>query len=127
MNSHELIESYVHEVGQHLPRRLRADIELELRSLLADGLEDRIDDEAAVVEFLKQLGSPMQFASQYLSNQYLIGSNWFPIFKLVGTIVFSVITVLTAVAIGYTISQHGLPDNALNWWFSEVTYSLAGH
>ena len=36
----ELIDRYVREVGRHLPRKNRADIETELRSLLVDNLED---------------------------------------------------------------------------------------
>ena len=37
----KLIESYVAEVGKHLPRKNRLDIEAELRSTLEDMLEDR--------------------------------------------------------------------------------------
>src|SRR5690606_15085634 len=33
-----LIERYVHEVGAHLPKRNRADVQLELRSSLEDAL-----------------------------------------------------------------------------------------
>ena len=120
MNSQELIESYVHEVGQRLPRKIRADIELELRSLLADGLEDRVDDETAVIDFLKELGSPSQFAAQYLPHQYLIGPNLFPTFKLVATIVFSVITVVNIVSIGLFIATAGLPENILSWWGQQM-------
>lgn len=120
MNSQELIESYVHEVGQHLPRRMRADIELELRSLLADALEERGDDETAVIDFLKELGSPAQFAAQYLPNQYLIGPNLFPTFKMVGTIIFTVITIFTIITIGYTITRFGVPESTLSWWGEEM-------
>lgn len=37
----ELIERYVHEVGRRLPKKQRADVEAELRSLLMDALEAR--------------------------------------------------------------------------------------
>lgn len=120
MNSKEMIESYVHEVGQHLPRRMRADIELELRSLLADGLEDHEDDETAVVAFLKELGSPMQFATQYLPNQQLIGPNLFPFYKLVGTIIFSILTIITAATMSFTVFRYGTPENLLSWWNGEM-------
>ena len=36
-----LIDRYVNEVGRHLPRKNRSDIQAELRSLLMDALEDR--------------------------------------------------------------------------------------
>ena len=37
----DLIDRYAHEVGQHLPHRLRADVEAELRSLLTDSVEEK--------------------------------------------------------------------------------------
>ena len=37
----DLIEEYVSEVGQNLPKKVRADIESEIRSLIQDTLEDR--------------------------------------------------------------------------------------
>ena len=37
----ELIDRYLHEVGQHLPGRMRADVQAELHSLLIDTLEER--------------------------------------------------------------------------------------
>lgn len=120
MNNQEMIERYVHEVGQNLPRKMRADIELELRSLLADALEDREEDETAVVSFLKELGSPAQFAAKYLPDQYLIGPNLFQTFKQVGTIIFIVITALTGASILYTLYNAGLPDNLLSWWGQEM-------
>ncbi len=120
MNNQELIESYVHEVGQRLPRKIRADIELELRSLLADSLEDRMDDDTAVHEFLKELGSPAQFAAQYLPNQYLIGPNLYPTFQTVATVLFSVITVVTVVSIAIFLFNAGRPENVLAWWGQEM-------
>ena len=38
----DLIDRYVHEVGRYLPRKNRADIQAELRSLLIDTLEARV-------------------------------------------------------------------------------------
>lgn len=40
MNANEMIERYVHEVGRHLPRKNREDIQMELHSLLQDTLEE---------------------------------------------------------------------------------------
>ena len=53
-----LIDRYVTEVGKHLPRKNRVDIEAELRSTLEDMLEDRSKqtgrqaDEALAAELL---------------------------------------------------------------------------
>ena len=38
----DLIERYVHEVGRHLPHKVRKDVQDELRSLLSDSLEERL-------------------------------------------------------------------------------------
>ncbi len=120
MNSKALIESYVHEVGQHLPRKMRADIEMELRSLLADGLEEREDDETAVKAFLQELGSPAEFAAQYLPKQVLIGSQLFPIFKIVATVVFGVITAVNVIALSYTLLKNGVPEGFFGWWGEQM-------
>lgn len=100
MNSNELIERYVHEVGQHLPRKMRSDIEMELTSLLLDSLEERaaaagkepsVKMAAAV---LQEFGKPDVIAAQYRPEQYLIGPQLFPIYKVVLTIVLVIISVV---------------------------------
>ncbi len=90
----DLIERYIHEVGRHLPRQQRADVQAELRSLLQDMVEDQAQtkvekaDEDIVVGVLQEFGHPEKVAASYQSRpQYLIGPNLFPIFKLVLTIV----------------------------------------
>jgi hypothetical protein len=90
-----LIERYVHEVGRHLPRKTRADIQAELHSLLVDTLEDRVGPEASeaqVVEFLKEYGPPKTVAASYHpQGQYLIGPALYPLFKLVTGITFAAV------------------------------------
>ena len=64
-----LIDRYIHEVGRHLPRKNRSDIQAELRSLLTDSLEDRAGtktSEADVAALLKEFGS--------LSGRICVGS-----------------------------------------------------
>ncbi len=56
-----LIDRYVYEVGRHLPRNNRSDIQAELRSSLIDALEDRAGHEPTedeIVELLKEFGPP---------------------------------------------------------------------
>ena len=66
----KLIERYVTEVGKHLPRKNRLDIETELRSTLEDMLEDRSQqtgrpaDEALTEELLQELKTRSQFSNQ---------------------------------------------------------------
>ncbi|MEW5828363.1 MAG: hypothetical protein AB1846_05680, partial [Chloroflexota bacterium] len=113
-----LIERYVTEVGKHLPRRNRADIEAELRSTLEDMLEDRSQqahrpaDEAMVTELLKEYGPPKQVAASYGQTQYLIGPRLFPTFMLVlQIVVFAVVLGLTiATAIAFAQSEMTPPE-----------------
>jgi hypothetical protein len=96
MEAHELIDRYIHEVGQHLPRSNRDDIKLELRSLLLDTIEEQTADSGQppttkiVAEYLREFGSPEEIASKYSPEQVLIGSQLFPLYKLVLTIVLTV-------------------------------------
>ena len=99
-----LIDRYVTEVGKHLPRKNRVDIEAELRSTLEDMLEDRSKqtgrqaDEALAAELLQEYGSPRVIARSYQTHAYLIGPKLFPTFTLVLRIV------LFAVTLGLTIA-----------------------
>jgi hypothetical protein len=109
-----LIERYATEVGKNLPRKMRADIETEIRSTLEDMLEERsqtvgrpADNEMAKA-LLKEYGAPDKVAATYLPERYLIGPKLFPIFTLVLKIVFSVLTVLALVGFGIHFGQNSL-------------------
>lgn len=108
-----LIERYAAEIGKKLPRRLRADIETEIRSTLEDMLEERAAragrpaDDEMVRELLKEYGAPDKVAQSYLPTQYLIGPKLFPIFWLVLKIVFTVLTVLAVIGFGV---RYGMSD-----------------
>jgi hypothetical protein len=57
----ELIDRYIYEIRQYLPRRGRVDILAELRSSLIDAAEDRFGQEpteSEIVELLKEFGPP---------------------------------------------------------------------
>ena len=121
MSNENLIERYVHEVGRNLPRRMRADVELELRSLLADSLEERQsgkNDDEVVIDLLEELGPPAEFAAQYLPEQKLIGPRLFPLFKLVLTIVLSVIGGLYLVLAVISFFQEPAASTIFGvfWW-----------
>ncbi len=98
-----LIERYVTEVGKHLPRKNRLDIENELRSTLEDMLEDRSQqaegraDDALVEELLQEYGAPKKVAATYQTHPYLIGPGIFPIYTLVLKIVLALVTLGLAI------------------------------
>ena len=107
----DLIDRYVHEVGRHLPRKNRSDIQTELHSLLVDMLEDRAGpdpSEAEVVEFLQEYVEPRTVAASYAPQaQYLIGPVLYPLFQLVSgiTLVAVIGAQMLAWGVAYFIAQ----------------------
>lgn len=100
-----LIDQYVAEVGKHLPRKNRVDIEAEIRSTLEDMLEERSGstgpaDEATIIQLLKEYGEPRKVAESYGAKQYLIGPKLFPVFMLVTQIVVVVLFIISLVSVG---------------------------
>lgn len=120
-----LIDRYVTEVGKHLPRKIRLDIEAELRSTLEDMLEDRGQlaegqtDEALVEELLQEYGAPKKVAATYQSHQFLIGPGLFNTYVLVLKIVLAALTL--ALTIASAISLFGESMNSL-----EILETLGG-
>ena len=126
-----LIDSYVSEVGRHLPRKTRNDIEAEIRSILQDMLDERSQktgkavDEEMTLEVLKTYGSPEKVAATYQGERYLIGPRLYPIFMLVLRIVLVVIGVLAAIGLGIAISHCGNPQNAVETVLKAIANFLA--
>jgi len=121
-----LIDRYIAEVGKHLPRKNRADIEAEIRSTLEDMLEERNQgkgdalseskgpaDEAAVVELLKEYGEPRKVAASYHATPYLIGPRLFPIFEMVVKIVLSVLLGVMVLTFGFTAIRSGMTQSEM--------------
>jgi len=83
MNANELLDRYIHEVGQHLPKKMRADVQLEMRSLLEDLLEERAEEgnhsrDEIAMEVVREFGKPEAVAARYSPPGQLIGPNYFP-------------------------------------------------
>lgn len=104
-----LIDKYIEQVGDNLPRKDREDILKEIRSIVEDMLESRSQiagkpvDEAMTIDVLKEYGSPKNVATSYLPPRYLIGPRLYPTFlmvlKLVLGIMALVVVVVTAVSL----------------------------
>jgi hypothetical protein len=109
----KLLDRYMHEVRNHLPRKMQADLEIEIRSLIEDTLEDRSQaagreiDEDLVAEVLQEFGPPEKVTAAYLPEKYLIGPKFYPSFILTVRIVLIVITALTLIGTGISIGQAG--------------------
>ena len=107
----DLIDRYVHEVGEHLPRRMRADVEEELRSLLGESLEEKAGEEGgipspAVAErVLREFGPPREVAERYAPPaQYLIGPRLFRGYRIAVAVMAGIfgaaLIVLSLLALG---------------------------
>ncbi len=120
-----LIDLYLEEVGRHLPEKVRADLQQEIRSVIEDTLEDqsgkqgRSPDEGMIVEVLKKLGPPEKVAASYLPPRYLIGPNLYPHFITTLQIVLPIVVILTALSMAVTLgfaeqSPEGVVKTILN-------------
>lgn len=114
-----LIERYLHEVGRYLPPRNRADILAEIKSYLLDKLDERVEgepQEADVIALLKEVGSPQKLASSYPGGQqYLIGPDLYPFFRMVAWIVLACVTGAQLLAFGVNA---WIGEETLNVWES---------
>jgi HAAS domain-containing protein len=113
----EMIERYLQAVKFALPQAEREDIVKELRDSILSQIEEKeatlgrplTEDEQA--ELLKKLGSPMQLASRYRKQQYLIGATMFPIYWRVLKVSLAMVFVILAAgsiataAAGKTLSE----------------------
>jgi len=117
----ELIDRYVHEVGEHLPRRLRADVQTELRSLLLDAVEEQAreaghpaDGELAK-KVLREFGTPQEVAARYApSPQHLIGPRLFPAYRTaVGIMALVVAALLLAFSVVGILKTIRNPEEAV--------------
>jgi hypothetical protein len=101
-----MIDRYVHEVGQYLPHRLRADVEAELRSLLTDSAEEQARTggvpagEELAAKVLRDFGSPKEVAARYAPEpQYLIGPRLYPAYVTAVKVMLPILAALTLASV----------------------------
>jgi hypothetical protein len=76
MEPQAIIENYIQEVANHLPRRLRDDVGTELRGLLTEHLESagrdagRTVDSDMAVAVLRRFGEPEAVAARYVQQGF---------------------------------------------------------
>jgi hypothetical protein len=117
----DLIERYIQDVSHRLPRRLRGDVEKELRSSLHDaldahaanaggGVESAAPDDH-VVELLRKFGPPAQLAASYRSGTgFLVGPELYPAFlKTMKIVVIVIVGIVVASVVAGAIGE----DNPL--------------
>jgi hypothetical protein len=126
-----LIDRYVAEIGKHLPRKNRADMEAEIRSTLEDMLEERRQaqgevDDKMVIELLKEYGAPREVAESYIGPRYLIGPRVFPIFELVTKIVVAVLIGVALAGLGLSLARSSLTGPEVLKTIGESALGLLG-
>ena len=129
-----LLDKYILEVGKHLPRNHRLDLQTEIRSTLEDMLEDRSQaagkpvDDAMTSEVLMEFGAPSKVAAAYQPERYLIGPRMYPFFIMVVKIVISVLTVVGMVGLAISFVDSGGAGvdflNAIGKWGAEFVTGI---
>lgn len=114
-----MIDRYLHEVGKYLPGKNREDILAEIRSHLSDTLDERVKGEASeedVINLLKETGSPRKLAASYQGGQqYLIGPDQYPFFRMVAGIVLAAVIGAQLLAFGV---NYMLGEEVVSYWES---------
>jgi hypothetical protein len=106
----ELLDRYLQAVKKHLPWQRQDDIIAELRANLESQLDEKQEElgrpltPAEAEAWIGQLGSPVQMASHYQPQQYLIGPAFYPVYlyvlRLAGMwtiIVYMIVSTVTLV------------------------------
>ena len=132
----DLLERYLHKVGEELPAKQRDDVKAELRSLLTEQLDDRTaagaDAEDAATDLLRSFGKPDDVAMRYMPHSgYLIGPRHYPYFLFFTKLNVCIVAgfYLLATALGFITGNTRLPEfmrpGSLFEWFGELVKLLA--
>ena len=107
-----LTDRYVAATLRRLPARQRADIDIELRGLIADAVDSR--EEAgmpaaeAEVQALTELGDPVRLAADYAERPlHLIGPDLFPDYSRLLLAALSTVVPLVLVVVAFVAVQGG--------------------
>jgi hypothetical protein len=122
-NNLDLFERYLQAVGKYLPGERQADIVAELRANLESQREEREAalsrplTEGEMIDWLKELGPPMQMASRYQAPRYVIGPTVFPVYWYV--LKLAVLWATIAYAIAGTVRMI-VEAHSLDWLAQQV-------
>ena len=129
-----LIDRYIHEVGRRLPKRMRADVETELHSLLLDSLEDHMAEDLRVpdevpeelqVAVLKEFGPPQHVAQQYNPRvNYIIGPRLFEPYLITVAVVLGITFVAHLIGILTLIADPTVLQGAFGDAVAGLIHSL---
>ena len=122
--TNDLIERYIYAVTKKLPAKQQRDISEELRTLIADMLEERCGDvvpaEKDVRVILTELGTPNELSEKYDTSgkTCLIGAPYYATYRLVLKIVLICVTfgmtLATAISLAASPAQPWY-ESAFQW------------
>ena len=97
-----LTDRYVAATLRGIPEKQRADVDRELRSSIADALEDHVangeDRAAAEVAVLEELGDPTRLASGMTGRPlYLVGPELFPAYRYVLFLLLAIVVPIVGI------------------------------
>lgn len=124
-----IIERYTYAVTRNLPEKQRADIEKELKGLVEDMLDDRLEgrqpSEKDVEAVLLELGDPKMLAERYRGRpRYLIGPELFPTYLTILKIVFSALAI--AMMVVFSIQAFLDPAQILDHFLESLLSFITG-
>ena len=107
-----ITDRYVAATLRRLPTRQRADIEIELRALIADAVESReeagVAADAAEAQALTELGDPVRLAAEYADRPlHLIGPALFVDYSRLIVVALSTVVPLVLVGVAFVAVQGG--------------------
>ncbi len=132
----EIVDSYLIEIGQHLPEDSRQDILAELKVTLEEEIGDRAaqagvePDVQHAQAVLQRFGHPLKVASEYRPVRYLIGPDLYPAFLhtlrvllTIAAVGVVVVSLVAAFAEGWQVGVWSLIDVGVSllFWILVVT------
>jgi len=107
-----ITDRYVAATLRRLPARQRADIEIELRALIADAVESReesgVPADTAEVQALTELGDPVRLAAEYADRPlHLIGPALFVDYSRLLIVALATVVPLVLVGVAFVAVQGG--------------------
>ncbi len=126
----ELIKRYVHAVASQLPSDQRDDIAAELKDSLMEQLSDqeaalgRPLNNTEIEAFVCALGHPNKMAAGYARQQYLIGPEHFPAYKMALLLMAKIVIAIQVLISVLDIATGGSIFGEIPQLFNRLVWNL---
>lgn len=109
----KLITKYLNSFESYLPKDSKVEIRAELESSIRQQIEDmenklgRVLNSSEQKELLLKIGHPLRVAAAYLPDQELIGSDYYPAYKVALKLALFIFAVLTLLSMSPFVFSNG--------------------